>query len=313
MNDTPSVWILDTLEPHWEATALRDDLLKKGLACQIVQWNALEPGRFQHADPDDRALPTLALVRSRVVTRHREGDLALLYDWFDLLEYRGVRLVNTNRALRITENKVGQALRLTDAGVPVPETKTVRSVADIENVLATWSDVIIKPIYGHASVDVTRLRNSNPAGEYSLPVRESILAWHLLDRHKILCAQRFVANPGRDLRILVIGGVIVGCYYHIATSPDGTVRDTLHPFRWGAAELTDEVAHIVRKAVDTLGLDLASIDIVEGAGGPVVIEVNPSISRWQSIERGEHDLTPEGITSAHGDYLIDLISRAATR
>lgn len=46
------------------------------------------------------------------MTRHREGDLALLYDWFDLLEYRGVRLVNTNRALRATQNKVGQALRL---------------------------------------------------------------------------------------------------------------------------------------------------------------------------------------------------------
>lgn len=80
MIDTPSVWILDALEPHWEASALRDDLLGKGLACQIVQWNELEPGRFQLADTDSRTLPTLALVRSRVVTRHREGDLALLYD-----------------------------------------------------------------------------------------------------------------------------------------------------------------------------------------------------------------------------------------
>lgn len=201
-------------------------------------------------------------------------------------------------------------MRLADAGVPVPETRTVRSVADIENVFATWHDVIIKPIYGHASVDVTRLRNSTPGGATSLPVRESILVWHLLDHHRILCAQRFVENPGRDLRVLVIGGAIVGCYYHIATSPDGTVRDTLHPFRWATVELTDAVALIVRKAVDALGLDLASIDIVEGADGPVVIEVNPSISRWQSIERGEHDLTPSGITSAHGDYLIELIARA---
>lgn len=59
MSDTPSAWILDTLEPHWEASALRHDLLKKGLACRIVQWNELEPGRFQPADTDCQALPTL--------------------------------------------------------------------------------------------------------------------------------------------------------------------------------------------------------------------------------------------------------------
>lgn len=38
MSDTPSAWILDTLEPHWEASALRNDLLKKS----ILAWHLLD-------------------------------------------------------------------------------------------------------------------------------------------------------------------------------------------------------------------------------------------------------------------------------
>jgi len=244
-----------------------------------------------------------------VLTRHSEGDLALLYDWLSMLEQRGTRLVNSVAALRVCQNKIWQAAALAEAGVPVPPTRAVRSAADVEQCLTDWGDVIVKPITGHASVDVIRLVPAGPGGQPDslLGLREDIVLWHWLRRHQVLCAQKFVENPGRDLRAVVVGDRIASCHYHISTAPDGSVRSLLHPLRWEPADLTEKLEQLLLKCVDVLGLDMATLDVVEGPDGPVVIEVNPTVSRWEPVEGTKLDLTPRGITAAQVELITGLL------
>ncbi|MFI1586215.1 RimK family alpha-L-glutamate ligase [Embleya sp. NPDC020630] len=312
------VWILDRPDgtdrtgTPWETTALSAELTGRGLRVEAVDWAGLTPscvpagvlredGRFE--------VPRLAVVCSRVLTRHPSGHLADELAWLGLLADAGTRLVNPVGSLGAYDNKVRQIAALASAGLPVPDTRVARTPEDVDACLGAWQDVVVKPPYGHASVDVLRLRaagsdSPHPGG---LGTRPGILVWHLLERHRALCVQRFVTNPGRDLRVVVIGSRVVACYFHVNTAPDGNTHHPLYPHGWAAAELPPRVEKLALRASATLGLDVASVDLLEGPDGPVIIEVNPSISRWRSIEGTEHDRSPHGITHAYADLLCGLL------
>lgn len=306
------IWILDRLEPVEEAEALRDELEGRNYRTEIVDWDTLTPscippgvvredGRFE--------VPRLAVVRSRIVTRCPQDRLAELYTGLGLLEDAGVRLVNNARSFARYENKIRQASVLSSAGLPVPPTRAVRTLQEVDACVVDWQDVVLKPCYGHASIDVVRLR---PGGHGSatpdgLGAREHILVWHLLERHGLMCAQQFIPNRGRDLRILVLGRAVAGCYFHVSTAPDGSTRHPLYPYRWAQASLSAETEELALRATEELGFDVASLDLVEGPQGDVVIEVNPTISRWLPIEQTEHDRTPKGITIGFADLLAGLL------
>ncbi|TPQ16763.1 hypothetical protein FGD71_039840 [Streptomyces sporangiiformans] len=310
-----SVWLLDRIQSDWEVDTLCTALTDQGIGSERVDWGEILP----HGSPPGfsgpqgiRDAPELAVVTARVLTRHVEGDMALLYDWLSMLERCGTRLVNAVDALRVCQNKIWQAAALAEAGVPVPPTRAVRSADDVEQCLADWRDVIVKPITGHASVDVIRLLAAGKGGQPGslLGLREDIVLWHWLRRHAVLCAQKFVENPGRDLRAVVIGDQVASCHYHISTAPDGSVRSLLHPLRWAPAPLTGDLEDLLVRSVRALGLDMATIDVVEGPDGPVVIEVNPTVSRWEPVEGTELDLTPRGITAAQVELIARLLQRS---
>ena len=310
-----SVWLLDRIQSDWEVDTLRTALSAEGIQAERVDWAEIQPYGVPpgFSGPEGRReAPDLAVVTARVLTRHTEGDVALLYDWLTMLEQRGTRLVNPVGALRVCQNKVWQAATLAEAEIPVPPTRAVRSAEDVEGCLADWDDVIVKPITGHASVDVIRLVSGARGGQQGslLGLREDIVLWHWLRRHQVLCAQKFVENPGRDLRAVVIGDQVASCHYHISTAPDGSVRSLLHPLRWAPALLTGDLERLLVKCVSALGLDLATIDLVEGPDGPVVIEVNPTVSRWEPVEGTELDLTPRGITTAQVELITGLLRPA---
>jgi tetrahydromethanopterin:alpha-L-glutamate ligase len=314
LTERPDVWILDRLQPDWEDRVLAEALRDRGLDTDIVDWAELRPEPESHrlvrgsevVDP-----PRVAVVRSRVLTRHTGSDVALLYDWLGYLEESEVRVVNRPWSIQRCQNKVWQAAALRSARVPVPPTRLASSLADVEAYLEEWQDVVLKPIYGHASVDLTRVRIGGELAEDGslLGVREEIAVWHLLDRYGAVCAQRFVENRNRDVRIVVVGPGVVSCHYRLSTAPDGKVKDLLHPYDRQPAPLDDELERIAHAATEALELELATIDLVEGCDGPVVIEVNPTVSLWQPLV-GALDLTETGITCAHADLVCTLLDAA---
>lgn len=312
------VWLLDRYDESREMHALRSALGKRGLSADIIDWREITPigkppGLLRNGVSCH--LPKAAFLESRVFTRHTEGSLALLYDWLEILEEAGTKLYNSLTAVRRGRNKLRQAHTLARAGLPVPFTRAIRCMSDLERCLADWGEVVIKPVFGHASLDVVHMRTDGPGAEPGsrLGMREEIISWHLLQQYGVLVAQQYIANPGRDMRITVVGGQIASCVYHVSTAPDQTVRHFLYPLRWKKAPLTAEIEDIAQKTVRELGLRIAVIDMLEGPDGPVIIEVNCTGSVWAQIEGTDMDLTSDGITAVIADHLAELSRTAELR
>jgi tetrahydromethanopterin:alpha-L-glutamate ligase len=309
---TPTVWVLDRGEPSAEGRLLCDALAERGIGADTVDWTRLIAQGFPDPSAGRPALPDLALVRPRVLNRH-EGDLALLYDWLGVMEDGGTRVLNTVHSLRRTKNKVWQAALLAGAGVPVPDTRTVRTLDEIARCLADWGEIVLKPVHGHASLDVTRMAALGPERRYrdgSLGLREETVGWHLLRRYGELCAQRFLPSPGRELRVIVVGGRVVVCSYHRTAELGAAVqgaRVLMDPARWEPHEPDAALLALVGRALGVLGLDLASLDLVETPAGHAVIEVNPTVPSWRFFTGTEHDRTGGRITEIHTDLVIDRL------
>lgn len=307
--ETHDVLILDRGTNAPEERDLADTLAKRGLKVCQADWDRLE----FHAQPFQIVLagepvgtPGAALVRSRVLTRSIGCEIAQAYDRLDLLASRGVAVVNDVPALRRARNKVLSVAILAQAGLPVPPTRSVRSLAELGDALARFKDLVAKPVYGHNSLDVTRMR-LEPTDEYAaggVGFGQEIAAYHLLRRHGELCVQKYVPNPGRDLRVLAVDGRVVACFYLVATAPDGSVKSQIHPYKREKALCSPELERQVLTAMEALGLGHASLDLLEGPDGPVFIEANPTISFWQELEQDGLHTIAGGTAGALADLVV---------
>jgi glutathione synthase/RimK-type ligase-like ATP-grasp enzyme len=313
----PDVLLLDRMAPGSEERDLLRRLSERGYRALIVDWDRVSfqghPAQI-FLDEHSLELPKVAVLRSRVLTRHIEGDVALLYDWLEMLERLGVTLIPSSQAIRVSQNKVYSIACLSRAGVPVPPTRTIRTMRELGQCFTDWQEVILKPIYGHASLDMVRMRAEPPDEDATDGVsrRQEIIAWHLLQRYRILCAQQFIPNPGRDLRVLVIRGQVVACFYLVAQSPTKRVKDPFSPYIREAATLTPKIESLAKRSCETLGLPCASIDMVEGPDCPVVLEVNPTISLWCPLDQEDLHLTKDGVGAAFTDMIVEELKKHST-
>ena len=89
-------------------------------------------------------------------------------------------------------------------------------------------------------------------------------------------AQEFIAEAqGADLRCFVVGNRIIAAMQRIGQA--GEFRANCH--RGARAKkviLTEQEKHVALNATKVLGLDVAGVDLIRSANGPLVLEVNAS-------------------------------------
>jgi glutathione synthase/RimK-type ligase-like ATP-grasp enzyme len=305
------VWVIDRFDAYWEDLEVVGNLQGRGITARYVDWNQVrfETGAIRISG-EPVAPPSLGYIRSRVLTQAEPGALAETYDQLEMLEDAGTALINPLSAIRACQNKLRQARILRAGGVHVPHTRAVSSSTDILGCLKDWGTIILKPIHGHGSIDLVRLRPPirTAAGSGLDPIEE-IRAWHLLRRHKTLCAQDYIPNTGRDLRVSVIDNDIVSCYWRQLTINAMDYHLEVEP-----AKVTSEITGIIKRCVEELNLGIGTIDLVENDTGLTVIEVNASLSAWEHIEgKPELDFSNDGITDRHGEYIQRLSTASSAR
>ncbi len=110
--------------------------------------------------------------------------------------------------------------------------------------------------------------------------------------------QEFIKEAqGSDIRCFVIGGRVIAAMQRSAA--EGEFRSNLH--RGGTASvvrLTPEERALAVRAAGVMGLDLAGVDIIRSARGPLVLEVNSS----PGLE-GIENATGKDVAGAIIDYL----------
>ena len=133
-------------------------------------------------------------------------------------------------------------------------------------------------LVGGAPVIVKLLQSSQGKGVVladSRKAAESLVdAFRGLEAHFLL--QEFVAEAaGRDTRCFVVGNKVVAAIQRQAA--EGEFRSNLHRGGTAAAvRLSQEERKVARRAAQTIGLNVAGVDILRTSEGPKVLEVNSS-------------------------------------
>lgn len=217
------------------------------------------------------------------------------------LTLSGIKVFNTREAIENCDDKVLTYLALAKANIPTPATypaplcyKPGSAVpkAALKRIATELSyPIIVKESFGSLGKGVYLAKDEKEL---------ETLANRLIDRPHLF--QKFVSTSyGKDVRVIVIGGEVVG----------GMIRQSENDFRsnvaaGGRAEkygLLDEIKEIALKAHRALGLDYSGVDILFGENGkPIVCEVN-SNAFFKSFEAVTHI----NVARKYAEYVLSKI------
>ncbi|WP_436924114.1 RimK/LysX family protein [Halosimplex amylolyticum] len=164
-------------------------------------------------------------------------------------------------------HKVASAVALSDADVRVPDA-----------LLALSSDRLNleRDSFGEEAVYKTAI-GTNGGGTWKVNASEHVNA-RVGNRYAFL--QKLLERgdvPTRDLRVYVVDGEVVGSMFRYAPENEWRTNVALGGHVEDATDdVPDEVIATAKTAVEAVGLDYAGVDLMEGADGWYVLEVNPT-------------------------------------
>ena len=215
------------------------------------------------------------VVLARIIPGGSLEQIIFRVDALHWIENRGVLVVNSPHAIERSVDKFYTTALLRDAGLPSPETVVCEHVSDAMTAIRRMGDVVIKPIFGSLGHGMVRV--SDP--DVALRVIRS------LDQTRpVFYVQRAIDHGGRDIRVFVVGGRVLGAIERRA--PDGDWRTNVarggsaHPF-----DLPSSWAELAVHAAAVIGADYAGVDLLPSRDGHVyVLEVN-GIPGWEGLQK----------------------------
>jgi len=185
---------------------------------------------------------------------------------FELL---GSYPLNESVAITRARDKLRSLQLLARQGIDLPITGIAHSPDDTSDLIEMvgGAPLVVKLVEGTQGIGVVLAETRQAA--------ESVIdAFRGLNAH-ILVQEYIQEAKGRDIRCLVVGDEVVAAIERQAK--EGDFRSNLH--RGGVArmvEITAREREIALLAAQTLGLDIAGVDILRADRGPLVVEVNAS-------------------------------------
>ena len=111
------------------------------------------------------------------------------------------------------------------------------------------------------------------------------------------------SSKGRDIRVIVVGGKVLGGMERRAQ--EGEFRSNIELGGTGSAvELDERYIQTAEHAANVLGLDYCGVDLLEGEDGPVLCEVN-SNAFFEGFERA----TGIDVADAYAKHIINTVTR----
>jgi RimK family alpha-L-glutamate ligase len=189
------------------------------------------------------------------------------------LELSGVRVVNPGYPFRRARDKYSTQYVLAKAGLPVPTTFTTESMERAFRRSVEMKETVYKPILG--SMGKGSLKFDDPDIAFN--------AWKMLSRlGQPLIVQEYIRNPGRDIRIFVVGDEVIGTVYKYGV-PGQWKTNVAQGGRMVDEEVPEDIVELGMRATKVMGLDYAGVDIMESERGPVILEVNGAPG-WQALK-----------------------------
>ncbi|MDA0281449.1 MAG: RimK family alpha-L-glutamate ligase [Proteobacteria bacterium] len=176
---------------------------------------------------------------------------------------------NTAHGIANSRDKLRSLQILSRHHIGIPRTTFVVDKKDVMPAIKRvgGAPVVIKLIEGTQGIGVLLAESTQSAA--------SIIELLQSQKQNVL-VQKFVAeSKGKDIRAFVVGDRVVAAMRRTAEGQE--FRSNVH--RGGSAEavdLPDEYRETAVRATQILGLQVAGVDMLEGANGPQIMEVNSS-------------------------------------
>ena len=241
---------------------------------------------------DSQQLLSAPAVLARIVPNGSLEQIIYRVDALHWLEDRGVRVMNSPRAIERCVDKFYTSALLREAGLDTPETVVCERIDDAMAAVREMGDVIVKPLFGSMGHGMVRV--SDPETAFRV-FRALELA------RAVFYVQRVVEHAGCDVRAFVVGTRVVAAIERRARdggwrtniSLGGEARAIDLPPAWSELALT---------AARAVGADYAGVDLLPASDGTVhVLEVN-GIPGWS----GSQKATSVDIAGAIADRLIAI-------
>lgn len=188
------------------------------------------------------------------------------------LEMQGVYTVSSSLAINRSRDKLRSMQVFAKAGVGIPKTVVSRNSTDIDDLIEKLggTPVIIKLARGTHGNGVVLAESKKAA-------KSVLQALYLTneDGTNVMLQEFVKESAGTDIRAFVVGGRVVASMKR--QSLDDDFRSNLHKGGEGTkVKLTEEERKMAIKAARAMGLNVAGVDLMRSARGPLVLEVNAS-------------------------------------
>jgi ribosomal protein S6--L-glutamate ligase len=189
------------------------------------------------------------------------------------MELSGIRMVNPTYSFRRARDKYSTQYALSGAGLPIATTYTTESMERAYRRSQEMGVSVYKPIL--SSIGKGSLRFDDPDIAYN--------AWKMLSRVGMpLIVQEYLENPGRDIRVFVVGGEAIASAYKYGV-PGEWKTNVAQGGRMVDEPVPEAILDLGVRAAEALGLIYSGVDIMETPRGPVVLEANGSPG-WQALK-----------------------------
>ncbi|HET7565721.1 MAG TPA: RimK family alpha-L-glutamate ligase, partial [Gemmatimonadaceae bacterium] len=265
----------------WHTDELLRALAERGHEGVVLAYEGLTARLGPRADAapslasDGHALDDVDAVLARIIPNGSLEQIIYRVDAVHALEERGLRVMNSARAIERTVDKFYTSSLLERAGLATPETVVCERPEQAMDAFRAMGDVIVKPLFGSMGLGMVR-------------VSDEEMAWRVFRAVEavrgVFYVQRTIAHDGRDVRLFVVGDRVLGAIERRAPhdqlwrtniSRGGEARAITPSAEWCAMALC---------AARTVGAEYAGVDLLPARDGTTyVLEVN-GIPGWSGLQ-----------------------------
>jgi [lysine-biosynthesis-protein LysW]---L-2-aminoadipate ligase len=229
-----------------------------------VAFRHIDTRRFVGAvDVPDQPPYGAALIRE---ISHTRGLYAAR-----LLKLAGVRSVNSAGVIEVCGDKLLTSIALVRDGVPTPRTVAALGPdAALAAIDAIGYPVVLKPLTGSWGRLLAVIRDAETA-QTVLEHRAALPT----PQHRIVYVQELIRRPDRDIRVITVGGSVLGAVYRRS---GGSRTNVARGASVAPCTVSAELQTLALRASRAVGGGILGIDVVEDHDGRLhVLEVNHTV------------------------------------
>jgi RimK family alpha-L-glutamate ligase len=267
----------------WHTDELIRALTGRGHLAAVVPYQALHArvgvrpgaGSETRLTSDQISLLDADAVLARIIPGGSLEQLIYRVDALHWIENRGVRVVNSPRAIERSVDKFYTTTLLQDAGLLVPETIVCERAEEAMDAVRQMRDVVIKPIFGSLGHGMVRVSDPDTA----------LRVVRALDQIRaVFYVQRAIDHGNRDVRIFVVGTRVIGAIERRAPAGEWRTNVAIGGSAT-AVEAPSGMQEIAIRAAAAVGADYAGVDVLPARDGSLyVLEVN-GIPGWEGLQK----------------------------